>query len=264
MTNKEYHTRPEISKSDLDLLAKSPYHYKYKDEFERKDSAALVLGSAAHKLILEPADFFNEFRIEPDVDKRTKEGKAIYNEFLANLGDKTAISGETYDIVKQIANAVNSMRETAVFLRDGLAEQSYFSEIDGVAVKCRPDFFNENLGLCIDLKTTSDASAEGFVRSVASFNYHVQAAFYSDILKSLGKTVNNFLFIAVETKKPFMVGFYTLDEIAIDKGRERYKELLNLYKTCLAQDVWWGYAKFDGEHINAVQTLSLPAWKFYE
>ena len=264
MTNKEYHTRPEISKSDLDLLAKSPYHYKYKDEFERKDSAALVLGSAAHKLILEPKDFFNEFRIEPDVDKRTKEGKAIYNEFLANLGDKTAISGETYDIVEQIANAVNSMRETALFLRDGLAEQSYFSELDGVAVKCRPDFFNENLGLCIDLKTTSDASAEGFVRSVASFNYHVQAAFYSDILKSLGKTVNNFLFIAVETKKPFMVGFYELDNVAVDRGRERYKELLNLYKTCLAQDVWWGYAKFDGEHINAVQTLSLPTWKFYE
>ena len=147
MTNKEYHTCPEISKSDLDLLAKSPYHYKYKDEFEHKDSAALVLGSAAHKLILEPKDFFNEFRIEPGVDKRTKEGKATYNEFLANLGDKTAISGETYDIVKQIAKAVNSMRETALFLRDGLAEQSYFSEIDGVAVKCRPDFFTKILGV---------------------------------------------------------------------------------------------------------------------
>ena len=264
MTNKEYHARPEISKSDLDLLAKSPYHYKYKDEFERKDSAALVLGSAAHKLILEPADFFNEFRVEPDVDKRTKEGKAIYNEFLANLGDKTAISGETYDVVEQIAKAVNSMRETAVFLRDGLAEQSYFSEIDGVPVRCRPDFYNENLGLVIDLKTTSDASAAGFAKSVANFNYHVQNAFYTDILRQNGKLVNNFLFIAVETKKPFMVGFYELDGVAIDKGRERYKELLNLYKICLAQDAWWGYAKFDGERINAVQTLSLPTWKFYE
>ena len=59
MTNKEYHARSEISKSDLDLLAKSPYHYKHKDEFERKDSAALVLGSAAHKLVLEPKYFYN-------------------------------------------------------------------------------------------------------------------------------------------------------------------------------------------------------------
>ena len=266
MTNKDYHARPEISKSDLDLLAKSPYHYKYKDEFERKDSAALVLGSAAHKLILEPKDFFNEFSIEPDVDKRTKEGKAIYNEFAANLGGKTALSGETYDTVKQIANAVNSMRETAVFLREWLEEQSYFSELDGVSVKCRPDFFNENLVLCIDLKTTSDASADGFARSVASFNYHVQAAFYSDILKSLGKTVNNFLFIAVETKKPFMVGFYTLDDAAIEQGRKTYQALLERYKLCLARGEWWGYAKFEpqSERIEAIQTLSLPTWKFYE
>ena len=266
MTNKEYHARPEISKSDLDLLAKSPYHYKYKYEFERKDSAALTLGSAVHKLVLEPADFFNEFSVEPDVDKRTKEGKATYNEFLKKLGDKTTLDKATYDIVKEIAKSVNSMRETALFLRDGLAEQSYFSEIEGVAVKCRPDFFNENLGLCIDLKTTSDASADGFARSVASFNYHVQAAFYGDILRSLGKSVNNFLFIAVETKKPFMVGFYTLDEAAIEQGRKTYLALLERYKLCLARGEWWGYAKFEpqSERIEAIQTLSLPTWKFYE
>lgn len=264
MTNKEYHARDEISKSDLDLLAKSPYHYKHKDEFERKDSAALILGSAVHKLVLEPVDFYNEYNIEPDVDKRTKAGKAAYNEFLTNSGGKIVLDKETHDIIKQIAKSVKSMRETAVFLRDGLAEQSYFSEIDGVAVKCRPDFFNENLGLCIDLKTTSDASPMGFARSVASFNYHVQAAFYSDILKQNGKAVNHFLFIAVETKKPYMVGFYELDEIAIEQGRKTYLELLERYKTCLKRNEWWGYARFDGERINAVQTLSLPTWKFYE
>jgi len=264
MTNKEYHTRPEISKSDLDLLAKSPYHYKYKDEFERKDSAALVLGSAVHKLVLEPIDFADEFIVEPQVDRRTKEGKASYQLFIDSSADKQILDPATYELAQQIANSVNSMRETGLFLKEGKAEQTYFGEIDGVPVRCRPDFYNESLGLVIDLKTTSDASAAGFAKSVANFNYHVQNAFYTDILRQNGKVVNNFLFIAVETKKPFMVGFYELDEIAIDKGRERYKELLNLYKTCLAQDVWWGYAKFDGEHINAVQTLSLPAWKFYE
>ena len=30
MSNKSYHARPEISKSDLDLLAKSPLHFYYK------------------------------------------------------------------------------------------------------------------------------------------------------------------------------------------------------------------------------------------
>ena len=92
----------------------------------------------------------------------------------------------------------------------------------------------------------------------------MQAAFYSDILRSLGKEVNYFLFIAVETKAPYFVGFYELDAAAIEQGRKAYLELLELYKYCRERDEWWGYAKKDGDKIEAVQTLSLPAWKFYE
>ncbi|OUT10426.1 hypothetical protein B9N62_10180 [Campylobacter concisus] len=264
LTNKEYHARPEISKSDLDLLAKSPLHLKMKNELKSEPTKALLLGSAVHKLVLEPKDFSNEFSVEPEVDKRTKEGKAIHEEFLKKLGGKTPINWASIRTALKVANSINSMYETAEFLKDGLAEQSYFSEIEGVAVKCRPDFYNEKMGAVIDLKTTSDASATGFARSVASFNYHVQAAFYSDILRSLGKEVNYFLFIAVETKAPYFVGFYELDAAAIEQGRKTYLELLELYKFCRDHNQWWGYAKKDGDKIKAVQTLSLPAWKFYE
>ena len=264
LTNKEYHARPEISKSDLDLLAKSPLHLKMKNEIKSEPSDTLILGSAVHKLVLERKDFLSEFKIAPGADKRTKEGKAIHEEFLKKIGKKTPIKWSTIKTALKIAKKVNSMHETAEFLKDGLAEQSYFSEINGVAVKCRPDFYNEKIGAVIDLKTTSDASATGFARSVASFNYHVQAAFYNDILRSLGKEVNYFLFIAVETKAPYFVGFYELDAAAIEQGRKTYLELLELYKYCRERDEWWGYAKKDGDKIEAVQTLSLPTWKFYE
>lgn len=264
LSNKEYHARDEISKSDLDLLAKSPFHFKFKEQFENEPSKSLVLGQAVHKLVLEPKDFDLEFAITPSVDRRTKAGREAYSEFLLSSADKTILDSETFLKAKDIANSVNAMKEVAMFLRDGVAEQSYFGEIEGVKVKCRPDFFNEILGLVIDLKTTTDASSDGFTKSVANFNYHIQAAFYADILRQNGKVVNNFLFIAVETKKPYMVGFYELDEVAIEQGRKTYLELLKRYKTCLERDSWWGYAKFDGEHINAVQTITLPTWKFYE
>ena len=52
LTNKEYHARPEISKSDLDLLAKSPLHLKMKNELKSEPTKALLLGSAVHKLVL--------------------------------------------------------------------------------------------------------------------------------------------------------------------------------------------------------------------
>ncbi|QCD44091.1 PD-(D/E)XK nuclease-like domain-containing protein [Campylobacter mucosalis] len=263
MTNKEYHSRPEISKSDLDLLARSPLHFKMKNELKSEPSPSLLLGSLVHKLVLEPNDFDSEYAIEPTCDKRTKEGKAIYAKFLANLGDKVAIEQEQFKVANEIANEVLKMSKEA-FLSDGLAEQVYFGEIEGVKVRAKPDFYNEALGVVVDLKTTSDASANGFSKSVANFNYHVQNAFYTEILRQNGKAVNHFLFIAVETKKPYFVGFYELDNEAIELGVKRYTELLELYKFCLERNEWWGYSKKDGDEIKAVQTLSLPTWKFYE
>ena len=266
MTNKKYHTRAEISKSDLDLLAKSPYLLKLKKDglYQTEASASLNLGSAVHKLVLEKNDFFNEFAIEPNLDKRTKDGKAEFNEFLAKNSDKIILKSDDYDKALQIAEAVNHAKATANFLKDGKAEQSYFSEIQGVKVKCRPDFYNENLGLIIDLKTTSDASPNGFMKSIANFNYHIQTAFYTDILQSLGKKVNKFLFIAVETKEPFLIGFYELDLAAIEKGREKYTELLSLWKWCVENNNYFQYGDFKDGRYQVVKTLNLPTWKFYE
>ncbi|CAD7288266.1 PD-(D/E)XK nuclease-like domain-containing protein [Campylobacter suis] len=264
LNNKDYHARAEISKSDLDLLAKSPLHLKLKNELKSEPTPALILGSLVHTLVLERQNYFNEYILKPKFNKRTKDGKQADEDFLALHPNKTAIEFSALMTVARITKSVLDMRETTAFLRDGKAEQSYFSTINDVAVKCRPDFYNEALGLIVDLKTTSDASPSGFAKSVANFNYHIQAAFYTDVLASLGKEVNKFMFIAVETKAPFMVGFYELDEVALEQGRKRYLELLELYKYCRDNDEWWGYANFDGESIKAVQTLSLPAWKFYE
>ena len=264
MSNKSYHERPEISKSDLDLLARSPALFKMKDELKKPPSEALILGSAVHKLVLEREDFSKEFCLEPKVDRRTKEGKAIYKNFLEKLGDRMPISWDSAKTAIKMAAKVVSKKATTELLKDGLAEQSYFSQIEGVAVKCRPDFYNEKMGIIIDLKTTSDASPTGFTKTIGKLNYHVQAAFYSDILRSLGKKVDNFVFIAIETEYPYCMGFYDLDYIAIEKGRETYLKLLERYKFCKKHNKWWGYAKRNGNKIEAVQTLSLPTWKFYE
>lgn len=266
MTNAEYHARSEISKSDLDLLAKSPYLLKLKKDglYKSEATPSQILGSAVHKLVLEPNDFINEFAIEPDLDKRTKDGKAEFEKFVSENQGKMILKADIFETAKIISECVLNMQGTANFLKDGKAEQSYFSEFDGIKVKCRPDFYNENLGLIVDLKTTSDGSPNGFMKSIANFNYHIQTAFYSDIMQSLGKKVNKFLFIAVETKEPYLVGFYELDLAGIEKGRERYKELLNLWKWCVENNNYFQYGDFKDGKFNPVKTLNLPTWKFYE
>ena len=83
MTNLEYHSRPEISKSDIDLMLKSMRHFKNK--VYEEPTPNMVLGSAFHKLVLEYDDFESEFAVMPNVDKRTKAGKEAYELSLIHI-----------------------------------------------------------------------------------------------------------------------------------------------------------------------------------
>lgn len=263
LSNSEYHARAEISKSDLSLLKRSPHHLWAKKQglMPPKQTQSLLLGSLVHKLVLERADFLNEYYVECKIDRRTKSGKA--KALLYAHETRTAAPIETLKLALKIARRVKQIKTTGNFLRDGVAEMSYFSELNGVAVKCRPDYYNASLGLVIDLKTTTDASADSFARSVASFDYDMQAAFYLDVLSSLGLGASNFLFIAVETSEPFMVGFYELDAPALERGRDKYRTLLNRLKA-LPDVPPPIYQDFGSGVPQPVQTISLPTWAYYE
>ena len=68
MNNEEYHSSPEISKSDLDAAAKSGVHFLHKKEGPKsKPTPAMRIGSAFHALILEPDVFENEFIYKPEI-----------------------------------------------------------------------------------------------------------------------------------------------------------------------------------------------------
>lgn len=81
ITNHDYHSGPGISKSGLDLIAKSPahYHYAVTAANDNEPTAAQALGTAFHALLLEPevfaATYVSELRKDeyPDaIDDREK------------------------------------------------------------------------------------------------------------------------------------------------------------------------------------------------
>lgn len=257
MTNAEYHSRPELSCSQLKTLLKNPYEYIM--GIKPESTKNMDFGSCVHKLILEPQDFDKEFAISPKFDLRKTADKEAKQAFeTLNIG-KTLMSKDDYQNAQQCAEI--ALQIAGKFFKDGVAENSYFSEIDGIKVKCRPDYYIENLGLVVDVKTTQDASPDGFTRSIANFGYHIQAAFYSDVLQSLGKPVNKFLFVAIETKEPFMVGLFTLDDVGMDFGRNEYKRAFDIYRRI---DEFNAPVYKDTADGTIVQTLSLPNYLFYK
>lgn len=268
MTNKDYHAHSAISKSDIDLFLQSPKKFALKKagKLAGDDSPALLLGSAVHKLILEPNDFESEFITEPRIDKRSKEGKAAYSDFLELAFGKNILSPMLYEQAKAMAKAVLGNKTAGKFIKDGFAERSFFSSYNGQEIKCRPDYYNQKLGLVVDVKTSANASEFG--KSIGNFNYHIQQAIYTDILMANGLAVNGFVFVVVEKTAPYMVGFYTLSEKAVEFGRECYQNALDKIIALKAQNLEFpdfaGLSIDENGQINQkiIQEVDLPAWVY--
>jgi exodeoxyribonuclease VIII len=255
LTNAEYHASPAISKSGLDLIRKAPALYRWRQANPTEQTPAMRLGTLTHTVVLEPDLFERETAVRPEgIDRRTSAGKADWAAFELEAEGKEIITNEEWTKLAAIRDAVRSHPAAAKALAGSpVIEQSIFWEADGIACRCRPDCVTER-GVIVDLKTTRDASPEGFAKSVASYRYHVQAAFYSDGYRAaFGEAPRGFVFIAVETEPPYLVAVYVASETMTSRGRIEYQADLDTFRECLATDTWPGYS-------SSPLTLDLPKW----
>lgn len=282
MNNAEYHAdRTAISKSGLDLIHKSPAHFRWAQDNDQKDTRTLKIGALTHLLTLEPHRFDDEYVEQPEsVDslplpdnvillpdhikaRRGKEWEAFQRDnegarilvpsevekvkrehFAESVGNRVLLTPGQLTEARAIAVAVRSNPAALKIIENATAiEQSVFAEdfATGVKIKCRPDIRIGNR--LYDLKTTRNANARRFAYSVRTYRYHVQAAFYMDVCQAAGIEVEHFGFIAVDTEAmPYQCTvFHRLSAESIEQGRAEYREDLELYRQCLERDEWPGY-----------------------
>jgi exodeoxyribonuclease VIII len=255
LTNAEYHASPAISKSGLDLIRRAPYLYAYRRENPQEPTPAMRLGTLTHTAVLEPDRFEQDTIVRPEgVDRRTSAGKADWAAFELEAEGREIITNEEGAKLAAIRDAVRSHPAAAKALAGSpVIEQSIFWGADDIACRCRPDAVTER-GVIVDLKTTRDASPEGFAKSVAQYRYHVQAAFYSDGYRAaFGEAPRGFVFIAVETELPYLVAVYVASETMTSRGRVEYQADLDAFRRCQDTDTWPGYS-------DAPLTIDLPKW----
>lgn len=260
ITNDAYHSGVGISKSGLDLIGRSPLHYwsKYLDPQRepQEPTPAMLLGTAIHSAVLEPDSFANDYIVFPKIDRRTKEGKAYYDELVAQAAGRTIIGAEDYQTCSAIQENVRRHPAAQVLLSDGEPELSVYwrDEQTGVLCKCRPDWMNYKANTIIDVKSTDDASPSGFQKSIVKWGYHVQAAWYLDGLKAAtGHAPKAFIFAAFEKTRPYATAFYYADDDMIEMGRQLYRERLDVFAACLKSNSWPGYPQ-------QLSPISLPGW----
>lgn len=258
LSNDQYHAGPGISKSQLDLIHRSPSLLQWSkaapEDEEKK--AALNIGDAVHALILEPERFREEYAIGPkDAPRNTKAGKEKWAEFEASLKEgQTVLSADEGRKVELIYGSVMAHPHARwIAEAKGDAEASiYWTDPEtGLLCRCRPDKLITEHGWIVDVKTTADMSK--FSRSVWDYRYHVQDAFYSEGYKQhFGQEPAGFLFLVVSTSiecGKYPVRLFCLDDEAKAKGRASMLEDMATLAEC----------ERTGE-FPGIETLSLPRW----
>lgn len=262
--NDAYHAGPGISKSHLDAIAeengKSPLHYWHKyvnpERVRDEPTAAMVMGTAIHTAILEP-DLLNQTVVcGLDIPKRSAADKAEWANFEAANAGKIILRAEDYQTVLAVRDAVHKHPVASSLIKDGQTEQSFYATHPetGELIKCRTDLVSNSGEFILDVKSTDDASPEGFARSAANFRYHVQQSWYQDIFDIIyGEHPPYWMFLAVEKKPPYAIGIYYLPNEAVNLGGLLAQRDLRKIVEHKRNNEWPDYG-------TEVKELLLPGW----
>jgi len=253
MTNKEYREAQGISSTDLKYMAISPLHYEaYKDGLFSVENQNFTFGDAFHSLVLEPERFEKEFVVENfegcNLNKNTKAYKEAKAKWLESVGDRQILSVAEYEELQKMKAVVDKL--ASPLFKGGKAEQSFFAtDRHGIVRKCRPDYYREDIGLVVDLKTTSARTDDEFQKSVWNFKYHWQQYWYQEVLRLAGKPVNKFVFVVVSKSPEHLAWVVELDDSWIEVAEQEVEEVINGYVRYLQSGV-----------ADVVKKLELPFW----
>ena len=265
MNENEYNALKGVRRSELWRLnprnGGSPEKFKWFMENPDEPTPAMTFGSAVHKLLLEPDTFRNEYAVAPVCDRRTKEGRLVYQKFLDDCGDKIVISADDLVTANEMVRVLQQTKFVNALL-DGAAKEeliTWTDEMTGETCKIRCDavkLMTDGTPIIIDYKTTNDASTDAFVRKAISLGYDFQSGMYCEgVERKFGKAPR-FVFIAQEKTAPYAVNILEADEAFIQRGKDIFRELIGIYHECMITDNWWGYLGKD----EIIGKLNLPSW----
>ena len=236
MSDDVYHDKkkhPHISSSDVKTVySKSLMHWAGQ---EYKESPVLEMGKAVHSLIL-------EYEKEGVMRGPARRGTNAWKEAkeLAEKQGKIILTEKDYDTALEIAE---SALFNSDFLRSKVSAKNFISEASiftrckktGMLIKCRPDGLlvpksNKGKGEIIDIKTTQDASPEGFERELRKYNYDLQIAFYLHTMRCANLPCSEMYLVAIEKTPPYAVGVHVLSEIYIKHAEKRMFQTLECLK----------------------------------
>lgn len=271
----DYYASRSLSHSKLSCLAQNPMEFKmrYVDDpptLPPKETDAFAMGQAVHCLALEPEAFEDRFAVAPKVDRRTKEGKAQWDEHLALSQGKIVLDEQDHADALACVQALNNHAEFATIMQQPRRVEVPFEfDLFGHRFKAKPDAIIDSMRLIVDIKTTDDASPHRWQWSAVDYGYHRQAWIYCNAIelshanKEPVTESYRFIFAVVEKPKPSTrgipptVALYELDSDTMRMGCEDTLSLVREYEHRLETSNW------QQPYSSGIVPLRLPKRRVY-
>jgi PDDEXK-like uncharacterized protein DUF3799 len=236
----------------LDCPARYLWHKRNGEEHK----ADFDFGKAAHRAVLGVGE---EVVVVDAEDWRTKAAQQHRDEARA-AGMVPLLSRDAETVIAMATALRQHPIASRLLAVPGAPERTLLWADDrtGLMRRARLDWLPERpeVGRMIawDYKTTKCAEPRAFARSVASYEYHQQAAWYLDGIRTLfGAGDAAFLFIAQEKQPPYLVTVCELDAVALEVGRQRNDRAIDRFIECTQTGEWPGYS-------TEIELITLPAW----
>jgi hypothetical protein len=254
----EYHRSHALSSSGArKLLPPScPALYKWERDNGQPPKAVWDFGRAAHAHILGVGA--PVVRVDAE-DWRSKAAREARDAAYAD--GRTPVLEREWRQVLGMADAIRAHPIASALLDPdhGRPEVSGFWEDaqHDIWRRIRLDWLPDSDGgrlIVPDFKSCQSAEPRAIAKSVASFGYHVQEAFYRDGLEALQVAEDvAFVFIFTERAAPYLTTVVQLDLEALRIGRILTDRACQVFAECEATGDWPAYT-------GDVETVSLPAW----
>ena len=236
-----YHASEGISSSMIKRYIDCPMKYRndYIDapiDDDEPSKSHFDYGKALHTIMLESHLFDRNF-VTQSRGIKVRRGKT-WEAFKELHSNKTILTQKQSKLLQRFRRS-DTYNNLQPYFQNGVAEQSLFvrNEKFNVILKCRPDFFNKDLNLIVDLKTAATANPYRFSFQAIDFGYHIQDAFYSYLYGC-----DDFVFIVIEKEPPFPAIFpVVMDNEAKRLGKLLFIQALHNIHFSKTNDHWPSY-----------------------
>jgi hypothetical protein len=261
---------PSVSSTILRIMMqRSPAHawaqsiYNPK-RIEKKTSEGMIVGKAAHHLLLGEAEF-DKFYVErpEEIDGAAWQGnRKVCKQWLKDRAEEgiTVLTDSQIERIRGMAEALARHPLIQHGILNGQIERSMIwkDAETGLWVKVRPDAIPTDSLDYSDLKTTTDIGFSEVMKTIGNFGYHQQAALVGEATRVLlKKPMQSFNFVFIESEPPHCVRVVSLKDNAIALGAKMNRAAMQKFAECWEKKSWPGPA----DDQRDVENIELPEWQ---